>query len=71
MLPLGIKGIIHPNIIIMSLFTRCHVLICILVLNTNEDVLKNGFPNDFDRKKILTFFKIYFMVYRRKKLIEV
>ncbi len=45
MLPIFIKGIVHPKMFILSLFTRCHVvpnpLICILVLNTKEDILKN------------------------------
>ncbi len=26
MLPIFIKGIVHPKILILSLFTRCHVV---------------------------------------------
>ncbi len=45
MLPIFFKGIVHPNILILSLFTQScctkPVLIIILVLNTKEDILKN------------------------------
>ncbi len=45
MLPIVIKGIVHPEIIILSLFTPLcctkPVLIFVLVLNTKEDILKN------------------------------
>ncbi len=45
MQPTVIKGIVHPKITFLSLFThsRCArlVYIFVLVLNTKEDILKN------------------------------
>ncbi len=45
MLPIVIKGIVHPERIILSLFNPLcctkPVLIFVLVLNTKEDILKN------------------------------
>ncbi len=45
MLPTVIKGIDHPNILFLSLFTRSHVVPNLysffLVLNTKYDILNN------------------------------
>ncbi len=63
MLPIVIKGIVHPKMLIVIIYSlSCctkPVLIFILVLNTKEDILKNGVtkqllvPTYFESRKTI------------------